>query len=386
MEKQRSAHVIEVVRFYLSVVRWREPMFRYDTIARNVLSSTLGIQPNDDVIVETWGHGLPIADAFVYRLRELGARPMLLFEHEEVFWKSVASIRGDKLGRVGEHEWAAIEKAKGYVFIPGPADIQKVGKNRSKFGSATSYNEEWYQRAKRYRLKAARIGLGYATRNRARAYKFSLPAWQRMLLAASTIDFATLKDKVTKLAPLLHGGQVKITAPNGTNLTVRLVGREPYVEDCMVDEDDLVHGRNVANIPGGNVLVCPDESYAEGTVVFDRPTPYIGRWIGGVRFNFRNGELAEYQARLNAGVLKANYEKASGAKNRIAAIGVGVNPMARMGFLQDGIVAGAVTVAVGGNDDLGGANKTDFYFPGILTRATLTVDDNPVVKNGKLVF
>jgi leucyl aminopeptidase (aminopeptidase T) len=360
-------------------------MLRYDVLARNVLSSTLGIQANHDVIVETWDHGLPIADAFVYQLRELGARPMLLFEHEELFWKSLASITEEKLGKVGEHEWAAIEKAEGYVFIPGPSDIQKVWKNRSKFGAATSYNEEWYERAKKYRLKAARIGLGYATRNRARAYKFSLSAWQRMLLAASTIDFAVLKDKVMKLKPQLRNGQVKITAPNGTNLTVRLAGREAYVEDCIVDEDDLGHGRNVANIPGGNILVCPDESYAEGTVVCDRPTPYMGRWVSSVRFNFKNGELTEYQASLNKDFLRFSYEKASGEKNRIAAIGLGVNPKARIGFLQDSIASGVVTVAIGSNDDLGGANKTDFYFPGILTKATISVDDNPIVKDGRLV-
>jgi leucyl aminopeptidase (aminopeptidase T) len=177
---------------------------------------------------------------------------------------------------------------------------------------------------------------------------------------------------------------VKITAPNGTNLTVRLAGREPYVEDSIVDEDDLDHGRNVANIPGGNMLVCPDESYAEGTVVFDRPTPYMGRWVGGVRFSFKNGELTEYKARLNSDYLKASYGKAIGEKNRVAAIGVGVNPKARKGFLQDAIVAGAVTVAIGGNDDIGGANKTDFYFPGVLTNATLSVDSNPIIAKGKL--
>jgi hypothetical protein len=52
--------------------------------------------------------------------------------------------------------------------------------------------------------------------------------------------------------------------------------------------------------------------------------------------------------------------------------------------MQDGITAGAVTVAIGGNDDIGGVNKTDFYFPGILTKATLTVNGNTIVQNGKL--
>jgi leucyl aminopeptidase (aminopeptidase T) len=358
----------------------------YNDLASRVLSSTLAIQPGDDVVVETWDHGLPIADTFVYRLRELGARPMLLLEREGVFWRSVEKFTEDKLGKVGEHEWAAIEKAKGYVFIPGPADIRKIRRNRSKFGAATAYNEEWYERAKRYRLKAARIGLGYATQHRARAYKFSLSTWRKMLLAASTVDFTVLKSRLSKLAPLLRVGNAKITAPNGTNLTLRLAGREPYVEDCVVDEDDLTQGRNVANIPGGNALVCPDESYAEGTVVFDRPTAYLGRWIGGIQFEFKNGELIKYRARKNADALRTSYEKATGERNRIAAIGVGVNPKARTGFLQDGIVAGAVTVAIGGNDDLGGANKTDFYFPGILSKATLTVNDNVIVKNGRLTL
>jgi hypothetical protein len=32
-------------------------MANYDSLVRNVLSSTLGIQSGDDVIVETWDHG-----------------------------------------------------------------------------------------------------------------------------------------------------------------------------------------------------------------------------------------------------------------------------------------------------------------------------------------
>ena len=359
-------------------------MANYDGLVRNVLSKTLAIQSGDDVIVETWDHGLPIATNFIYRLRELGARPMLLFEHERTFWQSVESLPEDKLGKVGEHEWAAIEKAKGYIFITGPAEFSKVWKNPSKFRAATSYNEEWYERAKRYRLKGARIGLGYASPDRARLFRLRLAAWQRMLIAASTVDFAALRDQITKLTPSLKNGEVKITSPNGTNLALRLVGRDAYSEDCIVDDDDLDHGRNVANIPGGNILVCPDEMFAEGRVVFDRPTPYMGKWVGGVRLDFKDGILTNYKATQNVDHFKTSYDKASGEKNRIAAIGVGFNPKARIGFMQDGITAGAVTVAIGGNDDIGGANKTDFYFPGILTKATLTVNGNTIVRNGKL--
>jgi aminopeptidase len=359
-------------------------MFSYDAMVTNVLTSTLGVQPGDDVIVETWNHGLPIAGAFVYKLRELGARPMLLFEHEGTFWKSAETLPEGKLGKVGEHEWAAVEKAKGYVFITGPADFLKIWKNRSKFGAATSYNQEWYDRAKRSRLKGARIALGYATQQRARAYKIPLAPWQRMLIAAAGVDFAELKSKVANVASLMRSGEVKLTAPNGTNLTLRLTGRDAFKDDCIVDSEDLDRGRNVANIPGGHVLAAPDETYAEGSVVFDRPTSFMGKWVGGVRLDFRNGLLSNYRGRLNADLLKTAYDKAAGERDRIGAIGVGVNPQVRTGFLQDSLAPGAVTVGIGGNDDIGGANKTDFYFAGVITKATLTVDGNAIVRNGKL--
>jgi len=360
-------------------------MSSYDTLARNVLSSTLSVQAGDDVIVETWDHGLEIASAFVYRLRELGAHPMLLFEREDAFWRSVATLPDDKLGKVGEHEWAALEKAKAYVFIPGPADFPRLWKNRAKFSAATAYNEEWYQRAERYRLKAARITLGYATKQRARAFKLSLAAWQRMLLAGSTVNLNELSDKVRRVSSLLRSGSVKITDPKGTELNLRLAGREPYQDDCIVDPNDLEHGRNVANVPGGDVLACPDETYADGHVIFDRPAQFMGKLVGGVEWHFKDGVLTDYSARLNAQHFKTGYDKATGEKNRIAVVGVGVNPKVRTGFLQDSLASGVVTLGIGGNDDIGGANKTDFYFADVLTKATLTVDGKAIVQNGKLM-
>jgi leucyl aminopeptidase (aminopeptidase T) len=360
-------------------------MPNYDKLVRNVLSLTLNVQPDDGVIVETWDHGLPLATEFVYRLRELGARSMLLLESEKTYGRSLAHLPEDKLGKVGEPEWAAMEKAKAYIFIPGPADFQLLWKNKKKFAASTAYNEEWYERAKRYRLKAARIGLGYATAQRAHAFRFPLTTWQNMLLTASSLNFNNLRDRIQEVAPHLRNGEVKLTATNGTDLALRLADRDPYQDDCIVDEDDLNHGRNVANIPGGNILTCPDETYAEGNIVFDYPTAYMGKLVDGIHLTFKNGLMTDFSIRKNPLQFKSSYDRATGEKNKVAVIGVGLNPKARAGFLQNNIVEGAVTVGIGGNDDIGGANKTDFYFAGVLTKPTLTVDSNVIIKNGKLV-
>src|SRR2546430_7826318 len=145
-------------------------MSEYEALAKNVSRRTLHIQPKEDVIVETWNHGLPIATKVVYQVRAAGASPMLLFEDEDTYWKSVTTLPESKLGQVGSHEWKAMSEADGYVFIPGPADITKIREAGEKYSAATAHNDEWYRRAERNRLRGARPGLGDVPGGRPRSY------------------------------------------------------------------------------------------------------------------------------------------------------------------------------------------------------------------------
>jgi leucyl aminopeptidase (aminopeptidase T) len=122
---------------------------RYEGMVKKVISETLHVRPRDNVIVQTWDHGMPIASDFIYHLREVGAHTMLLFEHEERFWRCSEDLPDDTLGKADDHEWAAVEKAKHYAFIPRPADSLRALRNCAKFGASVGYNEEWYERARR---------------------------------------------------------------------------------------------------------------------------------------------------------------------------------------------------------------------------------------------
>src|SRR5256885_808889 len=227
-------------------------MSEYEALAKNVIRRTLHIQPKENVIVETWNHGLPIATEIVYQVRAAGARPLLLFEDEDTHWKSISTLPESKLGQVGSHEWKAIAEADGYVFIPGPADITKIREAGKKYSAATAYNDEWYRRAKRNRLRGARLGLGYVTEARARSYGFDLPDWRAMVLEASSVDgqqIVRVGRKVTRA--LAKKGRLEITHPNGTRFSCDLVGKPAGIEDGIVTKEDLDVGENMANIPAG---------------------------------------------------------------------------------------------------------------------------------------
>lgn len=361
-------------------------MSEYEALAKNVIRRTLQVKPKENVIVESWNHGVPIAKEIVYQVRAVGARPMFLFEDEETYWRSVSTLPESKLGQVGSHEWKAISEADAYVFLPGPADITKVREAGKKYTASTAYNDEWYRRAKRNRLRGARIGLGYVTEPRAKSYGFDLAEWKRMMLEACSVDGRDIVRVGRKVARAFSKkGRLEITHPNGTQFSCDLIGRAAGIEDGIVTKEDLDAGENMANLPAGEAFVVPDEKSGDGTIVFDRPIPWLGRWIRDVRIAFDGGKLSKFSASENEEFIRSDWEEAKGPKDLLGYIDVGLNPRARSGFLQDAIVAGNVYVAVGANDEVpGGKNKTDFYFGASLTGATITIDGRPIVEGGNL--
>jgi hypothetical protein len=64
---------------------------------------------------------------------------------------------------------------------------------------------------------------------------------------------------------------------------------------------------------------------------------------------------------------------------------LGINPYARLGFTLNPISLGAISVAIGDNQNLKGRNKSTFYFQGSIRDANLVADGRILVKAGRLI-
>src|SRR3990172_3097560 len=214
-----------------------ENLIDYRQVARTAVRKSLAVKKGENVIVETWNHGLPIAKEVIYELRDVGATSLLLFEDEETYWRSLKELPKQKLGQVGSHEWAAMKEADAYVFVPGPADVARIREiGWEKYDAATAYNLKWYKNAERWGLRGVRISLGYATQQRANSYGFDWAAWQQMLVAACGADPKAIGTRGRRLEKALGtAGRVHVTAPNGTDYTFDLPGRSCEVIDGATD-------------------------------------------------------------------------------------------------------------------------------------------------------
>lgn len=359
-------------------------MSEYEALAKNVIRKTLQIKPKENVIVESWNHGLDGAKEVVYQLRAAGARPMFLFEDEETYWHSTETLPSSKLGQVSKAEWAALAAADAYIFFPGPADITRYRQNMAKMSAATAYNSDWYKRAEKAGVRGARVLLGYVSRERAQAYGFEYEPWRAMVIEAGSGDFGAVSRKGHRVAELLsRDADVHVTAPNGTDLSFHLKGRPAKCDDGIVDADDLKAGEFMTGVPPGSSYVAPDEGSAEGTFVADRPQPYLGTFTRGINLEFHDGK-GSWNAQEGAEPIRAMYEKATGGKDRLAALSIGINPAAKYGFLQDDLVAGAVELSIGDNTEWGGKNESSFSFAARLSQATVRIGKKTVVDAGRL--
>jgi leucyl aminopeptidase (aminopeptidase T) len=364
------------------------PEARADLLARRVLVQRLGLRPKENVTIEAFSSSLPWANGFVREARRLGARPLLHFEDEESWWRSIDERRPDALGQPGEHEWAALKESDVYVYFWGPENMARVQRSDdATFGRAQSFNAKWYETAGKAGVRGVRMGIARVTDANARFWGVSAGAWMREVFDASVRDPSPIVRDAARLQKVLEKGRsIRLRHPNGTDLTLALVGRQPRVGTGVV----TAGGRKtpfgfMQSVPDANVYVAVDEGTAEGRLVSNRTGSGFGAPVRGGRLDFSNGRLTRFTAQAGANLFRAGYRSGSAGRDRPALIEVGLDPGIRFAPGLEESERGAVTVGVGRNVGYGGKNSSSFH--GFLTvgGAELRVDDRPVVRGGRLL-
>jgi len=235
------------------------------------------------------------------------------------------------------------------------------------------------------RVRNLFLGISAVTKPRAEAYGFDYVDWYRSTLAASTVDFRILREIGERISRRLEASEnVEMTAPNGTNLKLSIKGRRARINDGIVDDQDIAEGTLQTSLPAGSVLVSADETSANGVFVSDVTTPWAGRTINRLIWEFREGRIARFDGDLHALRLRKSWETATGNKNRIGWITIGLNPKMKMGYTHNEISSGAIGVGLGDNRDLEGNNKSGFSHLQVTAKATMRVDGETVVEKGML--
>jgi leucyl aminopeptidase (aminopeptidase T) len=360
-----------------------------EQLARTILGPALSVRRGENVLIESWGHTMPFASACVVEARRRGARPMLLYEDETAFWRSLEVAPPSQIGHVGTHEWAALAQADAYVFFPGPGDRPRFQRlPEREIQQLTQYNTEWYRRARAAKLRGVRSVLGYASDLDAARWGVDGPEWRAQLVRGSVeADLVAIKQEGARAAArLITGKELRVTASNGTDLTMRLRGRTPTTDDGVVDPADVRAGRNLTNHPPGSVVVAIDERSARGVVIADRPSFLRTGRVDGGQWEFERGRLVSFSYTDGQSVFESAASEAPPGWDHASLFSLGLNPALAAGVPQvEDQEEGAITIAVGGNAFYGGSNHNPFLSWVVVGEATVAVDGKPLVDRGKIL-
>jgi len=199
-----------------------------------------------------------------------------------------------------------------------------------------------------------------------------------MLARLMDIDFETMRARSHAIAQLLDAAdEARITCPRGTDLTLDLSERSG-----LADDGDLTVPGAFGNLPCGEGFIAP--AGGEGTVVA-RSLAGIG--LGEARLTVSGGHLTAATGPEGEQLLERLSAHGEAGTN-LAELGVGTNEKAGLtgNVLEDEKILGTVHVAFGASAGIGGTVAVPIHLDVVVTDASLTVGDTPVLDGGRYLL
>lgn len=208
---------------------------------------------------------------------------------------------------------------------------------------------------------------------------FVTPELLRGELSAPQPDLAATARRL--LAELEGSREVRVTAPAGTDLLLRVDGR-PWLTDAL----PLGPG-DFANFPAGEVFVAPHADGADGVLVADLTVPYTveGLVDAPVTLRFERGRVTSIEGGRAAELLRRLVEDAGTGADVIAELGIGFNPTVtpRGHVMLDEKAGGTAHVAIGRNTgSYGGDNEASIHVDCIVSSPAIEVDGRRLQVSG----
>ncbi len=355
---------------------------------KRVVRTCLGIGKDDKVAIFAWRHMLDLAEAFAMECKRTGAHALIELSSDDMFYDTVTNFPLSYLETPDPFDLALAEVATATIFISGPENPERQkGVPAERWVALARADRPHYERILKRKVRMAKVLLGYVTPQRAKTYGFDYQAWKKNVRESTDVEYEKMQKLGRKLANALEKShEAKITNPDGTDLNFALGDRKAHVYDGIIDDEDIEMGAIFAELPAGTVVVAPIETSANGIVTSNIPFPQAGRVIERISLGFENGKVKSFVGGKNIEVIRNLWDEATGDKDRIGWLTLGLNPKASPGFLSNQIVLGTASIGIGENKELGGQNDSDWNSSATLLKPTVKLDGKTIIKQGELML
>ncbi len=188
-------------------------------------------------------------------------------------------------------------------------------------------------------------------------------------------DYERIREECDRMLERVAGAEeIRVTSPQGTDITVRPGDRAWQVDTGIVHESG-----DFSNLPAGEVFVSPET--ADGTYVVDGTIHPHGLVKEPIRIEVEEGYVASIDdPEVSKAVEEAAEEVGRDAYN-LAELGIGTNVAVTDlvgSVLLDEKAGGTVHIAIGDDAGIGGDTEAPIHADGILREPTVYADGEEI--------
>ncbi|MFX0061013.1 MAG: aminopeptidase [Candidatus Hermodarchaeota archaeon] len=341
-------------------------------VARNILRNNLKDLPFDEIFIKAGLFTYPFAVAFAIESQKLAKNPFIQIIDDTYFEALAMEIAPSNI-RLSKIERQAIDAADLIVwFSPYEEPAPKM-----------SIEQEiaiqiWEEKQENLCRKKKILWMTYPSKNVLQNTACSFNDLEMIFLSALTVPPKKIETiGLPLLRKMQKADQIKIQTGANYELLLDISDRKVEIEAGYFIPSDVE-----LYLPAGEVYVAPQETGAEGTILFDHPTWRIHELV----LEFNQGRIVDFHAKKGEEIFKRFLESATGKPDVIAEFAFGINPVCRpIGwFLIDEKALGTIHIAIGENRHIGGTNQSSLHKDFICKQASVFIDSNQVLLNGNL--
>lgn len=361
-------------------------------IARRIVTEVLRVRPDEAIQVNTDLSNPVLVEELALAIRRAGAFPHIVYTSPRMTLRMLQETPEAHLARAPEYLVKMLRVIDANInLVPeaSPALLAAVPEHR--LALVRKAAEPVTERAQSSSQRSVSLGNnGVPSKALAEFHGGPLRALEEDFWRAIDVSPAELQARGERVREILSAARtVRISAPNGTSLEMKLVGRPVILNSGAISEDlDPSSERQARQVwlPAGEAFTSPLETSANGVLRIDK-TDYRGIKIQDLRLLFRDGRVVDLTAQKGGEALEEALALSGGDADRIAVLDIGLNPKSREiagSTYRSYEMAGMVTIGIGGVSWAPTENRSDFAAAFFLPKATVEADGRLLVKEGKL--
>lgn len=332
---------------------------RTDKLADVLVNYSIGVKPDDWVIITGNTTGLPLIEAITERVVAAGAHPTVRLSTDRLQEIAIKHANDAQLQWTDPTIALAAEKVNGFITINAPQNTRALtGIDPARQQMRGLAMRPILQQFSKRNLAGE---LSWVTTNfpceaLAQEADMSLSEYEAFVYGATFADqddpvaaWQRVRDEQERLVNWLQGKrQIEV--------------RGPHIDMVLsIDGRGFINSAGKNNMPSGEIFTSPVEDSAEGWVRFTYPAIRGGREVEGVELHFKNGKVVKASANKNEGYLISQLDTDEGSRF-LGEFAIGTNygiQRFTKSILFDEKIGGTIHMAVGrGFPEIGGKNDS----------------------------